>query len=293
MEDCGPGWFGMENKTKIDRFFEALEDSGGKKSSKNFKMMGHIFRGFHCGCYFVSWKSIAECCICGIDIENENLVVPKNIFCKSQSLSECIVLMTSGKTTYHIGICDSEGMVYDFDEEGIGMAKWKKCFKIPLGFDVSAMRMDWDTALNIHCKQETGKKYDKRTNNCFHFVVRFLNFVRPTSVVEIDRSTFTKDYVCPVLGWHRLSKMYKKKLKGQNQNVVLVINHDAKRRILSPKAESLICDFCEDFIASGRTRICQICKDQLCFHCFETQSVIKVCQNKENHKFVLYTEVNN
>lgn len=105
----------------------------------------------------------------------------------------------------HIGVTDTKGTVYDYDEDGVhvGIAGWEECLVIPLsnrGVTPQIYHL-WDSTLQNLSQSNmwTKLKYIEDRHNCFDFVIFFLKqigFSRQNLSAE-SRSALTHDIILP------------------------------------------------------------------------------------------------
>ncbi|XP_062587804.1 MKRN2 opposite strand protein-like [Saccostrea cucullata] len=105
----------------------------------------------------------------------------------------------------HIGVTDTNGTVYDYDEGGVhvGMSGWEECLVIPLsnrGLNPHIYQV-WDATLQHQAQSNiwTKSKYIEDSHNCFDFVIYFLKqvgFSRENLSAE-SRSSLTHDIILP------------------------------------------------------------------------------------------------
>ena len=136
-------------------------------------------------------------------------------FCDSKDKPFCVVikpssggfLETTGSILHddlHVGICDSKGIVYDFDEEGLNKSVegWPQCIAVNVvhknEFQVLS---DWDVKLSEFCDMERwhADSYDEDLNNCFTFALEFLRLLKPSLCEDNlkDKVTFCENLVLP------------------------------------------------------------------------------------------------
>ncbi|KAK6167975.1 hypothetical protein SNE40_021889 [Patella caerulea] len=100
----------------------------------------------------------------------------------------------------HIGVTDSTGTVYDFDEYGLHVGSpWLRCIQVPVlspgDIDIS----DWDNILFHYAKPNnwTQTRYHEMNNNCFDFVLGFLRSIPHLATIPSlsNKRTFCDDFV--------------------------------------------------------------------------------------------------
>ena len=104
----------------------------------------------------------------------------------------------------HVGICDSKGVVYDFDEDGMNKSSdgWPQCIAVKVvekkDFQILSL---WNSTLQEF--SETAKwnaeNYDEDTNNCFTFALEFLRVLQPSICSDSlkDKVTFCENLLLP------------------------------------------------------------------------------------------------
>lgn len=159
------------------------------------------------------------CPLCGADMTKSQLRIPPYIvdspFTDARHTSSSLVIKpTMGHFLYdfdngsnlHIGVTDSNGCVYEFDERGvtIGDNRWGHC--LSLNTFVSNYREtfeeEWDKTLQEFAKDVRWRKerYDQNLHNCYDFVLEFLNYFGLAEQFPClrDRSLFCKEMILPV-----------------------------------------------------------------------------------------------
>ncbi|XP_064629032.1 MKRN2 opposite strand protein-like [Lineus longissimus] len=134
-----------------------------------------------------------SCPICGESLtESEALIPPFAIPSPFSSAAEVpvsvIVKPSRGSwleyerstTNLHIGISDSKGCTYDYDEDGLhhNSNLWSDCIAIPLTEKKdSDFIQKWDKTLYFSASSPywTAKKYHPDFNNCYDFVLTMLS----------------------------------------------------------------------------------------------------------------------
>lgn len=111
----------------------------------------------------------------------------------------------------HIGVCDSLGMVHSFDRAGVTVEKWRSCMVMPLTALDEEQRRHWDDHVWSHSKREALRQCDSayraKRNNCFDFVLRFLNHMRYAGRYDHTKASLTQQLLCPVLGTFLLRRL--------------------------------------------------------------------------------------
>ncbi|KAK7476114.1 hypothetical protein BaRGS_00032668 [Batillaria attramentaria] len=79
----------------------------------------------------------------------------------------------------HIGITDTRGRCYDFDEEGLHVGNtWPHCLAVPVTTS-GATSPAWDQHLTAFADpfRWNPQRYDEADCNCFDFVLQFLHYM--------------------------------------------------------------------------------------------------------------------
>lgn len=83
----------------------------------------------------------------------------------------------TNQSNLHIGIVNSYGKVYEFDERGVsvGNVNWTCCLKVELFKEAGSFMTLWDEALETFKNNElwTSEYYDENKHNCYDFVLAF------------------------------------------------------------------------------------------------------------------------
>eukprot|EP01095_Lingulamoeba_sp_RSL-Kostka_P017044 TRINITY_DN8636_c0_g1_i2.p1 TRINITY_DN8636_c0_g1~~TRINITY_DN8636_c0_g1_i2.p1 ORF type:complete len:153 (+),score=35.60 TRINITY_DN8636_c0_g1_i2:185-643(+) len=99
-------------------------------------------------------------------------IVIRPTLCSWKNYQEDILL--------HCGITNSSGEVYNFNWKILKDKQWGQCLNVPLGLDHLSDE-EFDQMIHEHYIQEKKlskiKPYQQLDNNCFDFVIRFLNIV--------------------------------------------------------------------------------------------------------------------
>ncbi|XP_060069977.1 MKRN2 opposite strand protein-like [Ylistrum balloti] len=82
----------------------------------------------------------------------------------------------------HIGLTDSQGVTFDYDEEGVNINApgWDQCVSIEMIQTSGDFSSEWDLTLRRLSKSDlwTKYRYHEDEYNCFDFVIQFLWKVR-------------------------------------------------------------------------------------------------------------------
>ncbi|XP_041479195.1 MKRN2 opposite strand protein-like [Lytechinus variegatus] len=101
----------------------------------------------------------------------------------------------------HAGISNSKGVVYNYDDNGIHQdsSSWEQCVVIPLlSCHDYEMKQEWDTELHQLSMSSgwTQERYHEEINNCFDFVVGFLNHIDYNQTVKHISKPITREELC-------------------------------------------------------------------------------------------------
>jgi len=156
----------------------------------------------HCSKIFFSKESFACCPNCG-SVDVKNVKIESGIFQNAPPRS-VLVRKTSGSllsysqtALLHVGVTNSHGDCYNFDEKGRKIERWPECLAVPLLASAGALSdTEWDDALNTFMQFENtdGRSYHSMNNNCYDFVLRYLNFIRFLDR-QWDKNTFVAQFL--------------------------------------------------------------------------------------------------
>ncbi|XP_054243662.1 MKRN2 opposite strand protein [Indicator indicator] len=108
-----------------------------------------------------------------------------------------------GKSDLHVGITNSNGVVYNYDQEGIQRAEtgWEQCISIPLVQpDMFGLLQQWDQLLEEFSVGEAWlpHRYEEDEHNCYTFALAFLNSVLAAEgKQQLSKREFTERFVIP------------------------------------------------------------------------------------------------
>ncbi|XP_005052906.1 PREDICTED: MKRN2 opposite strand protein [Ficedula albicollis] len=108
-----------------------------------------------------------------------------------------------GHSDLHVGITNSQGMVYHYDQEGVhrSASGWEQCICIPLVQpDMWELLQLWDNLLEEFSWEEAWlpHRYDEQQHNCFTFALAFVNRVRHGRGREpLSKAHFTESFLLP------------------------------------------------------------------------------------------------
>ncbi|ELT90583.1 hypothetical protein CAPTEDRAFT_152855 [Capitella teleta] len=98
----------------------------------------------------------------------------------------------------HVGVCDSRGVVYDFDERGVNrsLEGWEQCVAIRMEQTVHSRGL-WDVRLReFTCDEQwRGECYEESRMNCYDFALQFLSLMGFNDV--LDKQRFVERRVLP------------------------------------------------------------------------------------------------
>ncbi|NWR06557.1 MKROS protein, partial [Paradoxornis webbianus] len=108
-----------------------------------------------------------------------------------------------GHGDLHVGITNSKGVVYHFDQEGVHRAAsgWEQSISIPLVQpDMWELLQHWDDLLEEFSLEEAWlpHRYEEQQHNCFSFALAFVNGVRRARGRRaLGKAEFTETFVLP------------------------------------------------------------------------------------------------
>ncbi|XP_061864473.1 MKRN2 opposite strand protein [Colius striatus] len=108
-----------------------------------------------------------------------------------------------GRSDLHVGISNSNGVVYNYDQEGIhrDAAGWDECISVPLVQpDMFALLQQWDELLEDFSVGEAWlpHRYDEHEHNCYTYALGFINSVLTAQgKQQMTKSEFTEKFVIP------------------------------------------------------------------------------------------------
>eukprot|EP00656_Telonema_subtile_P048711 TRINITY_DN5877_c0_g1_i1.p1 TRINITY_DN5877_c0_g1~~TRINITY_DN5877_c0_g1_i1.p1 ORF type:complete len:248 (-),score=66.36 TRINITY_DN5877_c0_g1_i1:256-999(-) len=171
----------------------------------------------------------------------------------------------------HAGVSDSEGRVYNFDQDGHHVQTWEEAICVPVECDDPEA---WDAALigfDLN-HQDTGVPYSERGYNCYNYVVDFLNSIQYLgktnhSVESVELEVLGK----PALHAVNEYVLYWQKLQDQ-PSVPVAHSCDACH-------VGVCCDGCGKGVCGSRFK-CGHCPDyDLCGDC------VKSNEHDQGHSF--------
>ncbi|NXY20864.1 MKROS protein, partial [Atrichornis clamosus] len=108
-----------------------------------------------------------------------------------------------GHSDLHVGITNSNGVVYNYDQEGVHRdhSGWEQCISIPLVHpDMSELLQHWDTLLEEFSLEEAWlpHRYEEEEHNCFTFALAFVNRARRARGRQpLSKARFTQSFLLP------------------------------------------------------------------------------------------------
>ncbi|XP_045199596.2 MKRN2 opposite strand protein-like [Mercenaria mercenaria] len=156
------------------------------------------------------------CPLCGQDLTQSRLRIPPYIIespFTEADITQCSLVIKptighflydfSNNSNLHIGLTDSSGNVYEFDERGVtvGDKTWTHCLSIKILDEHEQLENKWDHSLEQFANEKLWKKecYDENSQNCFDFVLHFLQCFeldRQYSCL-VDKSVFCEKMILP------------------------------------------------------------------------------------------------
>ncbi|XP_076033135.1 MKRN2 opposite strand protein [Oratosquilla oratoria] len=176
----------------------------------------------HCTGRLFSFRLPALCVFCKADLATDPLLVPPFRlpfpFVRGSQAPCCILIKPSkgdflhdyrNSDDLHIGITSSEGVVYEYDQEGLHTdytSAWSQCLAVPIIQDTRnsldpVWQEYWDFTLHTLVQETcwTEERYDEKKFNCYSFVLAFLHALRPPGIAikELDKTYFCKKFIVP------------------------------------------------------------------------------------------------
>ena len=112
----------------------------------------------------------------------------------------------------HCGVSNSQGLVYNFDQNGYHLERWTESISVPL----EGIR-DMNAAVAAHDKvhRERGEAYRDVGHNCYHYAVSFLNSVQYRARVDHTIQSIERELLTPPC---LVSLEYLQRYKDLNRN---------------------------------------------------------------------------
>eukprot|EP01126_Amoeba_proteus_P035287 TRINITY_DN3553_c0_g1_i14.p1 TRINITY_DN3553_c0_g1~~TRINITY_DN3553_c0_g1_i14.p1 ORF type:complete len:223 (+),score=51.17 TRINITY_DN3553_c0_g1_i14:62-670(+) len=105
----------------------------------------------------------------------------------------------------HTGISDSKGNVFNFDSRGICIdapERWSPSLSIRLSC-TTISDLEWDRLLLLHVEEERERekkrRYHQINNNCYDFVMRFLNFINYENRKNHEKEQIVVSLIAPLM----------------------------------------------------------------------------------------------
>ncbi|NWY47380.1 MKROS protein, partial [Sylvia atricapilla] len=125
-----------------------------------------------------------------------HMAVPQQPLCSPSSGYD-------GHGDLHVGITNSKGVVYHYDQEGVHRAAsgWEQSISIPLVQpDMWELQQHWDSLLEEFSWEEAWlpHRYEEQQHNCFSFALAFVNGVRRGRGRQpLSKAQFTQTFLLP------------------------------------------------------------------------------------------------
>jgi hypothetical protein len=196
---------------------------------------------------------------------------------------------------FHVGLSSRDGTyVFHFNERGAqrsAVHKWKEALCVPLH---PADHDVWDDRLKAHLANEKKRmqRYHGLKNNCYSFVIRFLN-----RITYQNRSNHTRNSVLtwlekPIMETEHWVECHLKLQTTQAGYIVVQDGLERKNTNTSSSSSSssrnvvYACDFCDTVLTPPIANYtCRSCKDfNLCQICYDTKREGK--GHKVSHQIV-------
>lgn len=150
----------------------------------------------------ISQKSVTYCHFCKMKTSNEPLRLLTEIACPfiESNETKCDIVLIPSKGTFkdvefnnntglHIGVTQRDGHVLEFDQNGIqygceNKEKWRQCIALKFldyialdRYDRILLELLWDRIVQqfVTTEKSFNSQYHSIDNNCFDFVLYFLN----------------------------------------------------------------------------------------------------------------------
>ncbi|XP_056357212.1 MKRN2 opposite strand protein [Oenanthe melanoleuca] len=175
-----------------------------------------LLRVRHCRALLYCRRAPPRCPACGEDLRRAGLAAaPVRLRCPfrhGHGQPHAFLIRPShgtfldgydGHSDLHVGITNSQGVVYNYDQEGVHRAGsgWEQCICIPLVQpDMWELLQLWDNLLEEFSWEEAWlpHRYDEQQHNCFTFALAFVNRVRQGRGREpLSKAQFTESFLLP------------------------------------------------------------------------------------------------
>ncbi|OAD60792.1 hypothetical protein WN48_04559 [Eufriesea mexicana] len=168
----------------------------------------------HCCSKSVFCKSVPKVCpicqLCIADYKTMPFLVPYPYTNAAYEPNSIVVRPAYGNflnnyhivNDLHIGITNSEGIVFEYDKKGLILndnTKWMNC--IAVNIIPSSWDCYWNKTLKLMLKDSKWKSenYDEILMNCFNFVIEFINNLKYMDVNFINKETICEKLILPKL----------------------------------------------------------------------------------------------
>lgn len=199
---------------------------------------------------------------------------------KSEGKSICVVMANAkfsggryrpGHSLLHVGISNSSGNVFNFDEKGRKVDKsWEECLNVKLSLD-SEQELLFDQLLEEFFQEELlmskFSKYHSLLNNCYNFVLRFLNKIRYQNRDDHSKESIVLNLISqPVEKLEEFLRISMELEKSDPKNPVVLV----PPLETTLKRSNRVCDICGQQILPGLPFYhCDFCSDfDSCIECY-------------------------
>ncbi|XP_051483076.1 MKRN2 opposite strand protein [Apus apus] len=175
-----------------------------------------VLRVRHCRAAIFCRRAPPRCPLCGLGLRRAGLLAaPLRLpspFRHGHRQPPAFLLRPSsgsflggydGKSDLHVGISNSNGVVYHYNQEGIHRSEtgWEQCISVPLVQpDMFGLLQQWDKLLEEFSVGEAWlpHRYEEHEHNCYTYALAFINSVRTAQGKQpIRKSEFTEKFVIP------------------------------------------------------------------------------------------------
>ncbi|CAG2186876.1 Ral GTPase-activating protein subunit beta [Mytilus edulis] len=153
----------------------------------DIKCFQHCEKGLNILCFRVP----VVCPLCGVEVACTPCRIPPYIISTPLVNAKeypCSVIIKptvgtflqnySNNSDLHVGVTDSGGCTYDFNEEGVNVGSvWNQCVVIRMINEDYNLQSQWDYVLRQIIQSQTWSRsrYNENSHNCFDFVLTFLH----------------------------------------------------------------------------------------------------------------------
>ncbi|XP_032064720.1 MKRN2 opposite strand protein isoform X2 [Thamnophis elegans] len=144
-----------------------------------------------------------------------------------------------GDSDLHVGITNTNGLVYNYNETGITIAEygWEQCVSIPLVQpDMYGLLNQWDTYLGQFSATDIWlpHRYEECFHNCYTYALTFINCVLSAQKQQqMNKNEFAEKFVIPRT---RKASKYITIYKEICKNGFYVVDHPAQKGSTSTNA---------------------------------------------------------